>query len=125
MGDVKKDVVTEFMLMEYQDLYQNIIHLENKLFNHLSFFTTLFMGIVTASIAIFQLAKESDSSLPPPALLAVLSSLFALFVIVGRFELRIVAELRIRKMKFVEGITQIRQYFLKRTSPLQITLYYR
>jgi len=114
MGDVKKDVVTEFMLMEYQDLYQNIIHLENKLFNHLSFFTTLFMGIVTASIAIFQLAKESDSSLPPPALLAVLSSLFALFVIVGRCELRIVAELRIRKMKFVEGITQIRQYFVEK-----------
>ena len=113
-----KNMATEFMLMEYQDLYQNIIHLENKLFHHLSFFTTLFMGIVTASIAIFQLAKETDASLSPPALLAVLSLLFGLFVIVGRFELRMVTELRIRKMKFVEGITQIRQYFVERNKSI-------
>lgn len=113
-AEAREDVSTEFMLAEYQDLYQNIMHLENKLFSHLSFFTTVFMGIVTASVAILQLGKDASSSLARPEILLGLSLLFGLFVIVGRFELRMATELRIRKMKFVEGVTQIRQYFAEK-----------
>jgi hypothetical protein len=103
---------TEFMLTEYQDLYENVMHLENKLFNHLSFYTTLFMGIVTASVAIYQLVGDAGSWLTRPSILAVLSLVFVLFAVVGRFELRMTMELRVRKMKFIEGLTQLRQYFV-------------
>lgn len=102
------------MLAEYQDLYQNVMHLENKLFNHLSFFTTLLIGIVTASIAIVQLTGDRSGPVSGPIAVASVSVLFLLFFIVGRFELRMTTELRVRKMKFIEGITAIRQYFVDR-----------
>jgi hypothetical protein len=109
----------EFMLAEYQDLYQNVIHLENKLFNHLSFFTTLLVGIVTASIAIVQLVGETSGPLSRPIAVASVSLLFLLFFIVGRFELRMTTELRVRKMKFIEGITEIRRYFVDRDKVIE------
>jgi hypothetical protein len=107
------------MLAEYQDFYQNVIHLENKLFNHLSFFTTLFVGIVTASIAIFQLVGKTSAPLSRPIAVASVSLLFFLFFIVGRFELRMTTELRVRKMKFIEGITEVRQYFADRDKTVE------
>lgn len=110
---------TEFMLAEYQDLYQNIMHLENKLFNHLSFFTTLFVGIVTVSITIFRLAGRESTALSRPTTLALLSLLFLLFLVVARLELRMTTELRIRKMKFIEGITKIRQYFVDKDEAIE------
>jgi hypothetical protein len=108
------DATVKFMLAEYQDLYQNVIHLENKLFSHLSFYTTLFIGIITASIAILRLSENVSSPVGKPTILAMLLVLFLIFFVVSRFELRMTTELRIRKMKFIEGITQIRQFFVDR-----------
>ncbi|MDD2942833.1 MAG: hypothetical protein PHC51_07695 [bacterium] len=101
---------TQFMLEEYRDLYENIMHLENKLFNHLSFFTTLFLGIMTASVAVVQLTLARSMSLIDAVGLVTLP--FGLLFAVGRFEIRMTTELRIRKMKFVEGISRIREYFV-------------
>lgn len=112
--DNDSDIAAKFMLAEYQDLYQNVMHVENSLFSHLSFYTTLFMGIVTASIAILQLTRGSGAPLAVRSVLGWLALLLFLFLVVGRFELRMTTELRIRKMKFVEGITETRQYFLKK-----------
>ena len=117
--DDREKTTAEFMLAEYQDLYQNVMHLENKLFNHLSFFTTLLVGIVTASIAIVQLVGKTSAPLSRPIAVASVSLLFFLFFVVGRFELRMTTELRVRKMKFIEGITQIRQYFVDRDETIE------
>lgn len=117
-GDTANSAV-EYMLAEYQDLYQNIIHLENNLFNHLSFFTTLLIGIVTASVAIVQLVGDRSGPLSGPIAVASVSVLFLLLFIVGRFELRMTTELRVRKMKFIEGITAIRQYFVDRDEAIK------
>mgnify|MGYP001244297830 CR=1 FL=1 len=45
-ANASNETSVKFMLAEYQDLYQNVIHLENKLFSHLSFFTTLLLAVV-------------------------------------------------------------------------------
>jgi hypothetical protein len=107
----QKSQSIQFILEEYRDLYQNVMHLENKLFNHLSFYTTLFLGTVTASIAILQLTPNNTpmSFMDAVGMLCLLS---LLLYIVGRFEIHMTTELRIRKMKFIEGITSIRAYFV-------------
>ncbi len=107
-----------FMLEEYKDCYENIMHLENKLFSHLSLYTTLFLGLVTASNAIVQLGGTNASSTEQPAVWSKLLPLVLAFVFVSRFELRMTTELRVRKIKFVEAITQVRQYFVERDHPL-------
>jgi len=92
-----------FMAAEYQDLYENIMHIENELFSHLSFYTGLFTGTLAASVAIFGLMQNSESTLSQPVMVAILSPLFFFLFAVGRLELRMTTELRVRKMKFVEG----------------------
>jgi hypothetical protein len=115
----REKTTAEFMLAEYQDLYQNVMHLENKLFSHLSFFTTLFLGIVTASVAVLRLVGDISASLTRLLTVALLSMLFVLFLVVGRFELRMTTELRVRKVKFIEGITEIRRYFVDRDEVIE------
>lgn len=108
----QKSESVQFLLEEYRDLYQNVMHLENKLFNHLSFYTTLFLGTITASIAILQLTPNNT----PMSFIDALGLLFLvniLLYIVGRFEIHMTTELRIRKMKFIEGITSIRAFFVQ------------
>jgi hypothetical protein len=102
----------QFLLEEYRDLYQNVMHLENKIFNHLSFYTTVFLGSVTASIAILQLTPN-NTHLSSYDALGLLFITNILLYIVGRFEIHMTSELRIRKMKFIEGITSIRGYFVE------------
>jgi hypothetical protein len=111
-GDTHDEATTKFMLAEYEDLYQNVMHLENKLFAHLSFYTTLFMGVFTASIAILGLVMSADAPVASPWIAFLLALIFGVLLVVSRFELRMTTELRIRKMKFIEGITQSRQYFV-------------
>ena len=102
----------QFLLEEYRDLYENVMHLENKIFNHLSFYTTVFLATVTASIAILQLTPN-DTNLSSYDVLGLLFITNILLYIVGRFEIHMTSELRIRKMKFIEGITSIRGYFVE------------
>jgi hypothetical protein len=45
--------------------------------------------------------------------LGLLFLLSMLLFVVGRFEIHMTTELRIRKMKFIEGITSIRAYFVE------------
>jgi len=104
----------DFVLEEYKDCYENIMHLENKLFNHLSLYTTLFLGLVAASSAIVQLGSGSTSGVTGATVWFGLLLLMVAFVIVSRFELRMTTELRVRKIKFVEAITQVRQCFVER-----------
>jgi len=109
MSNNGHNAATEFMLAEYRDLYENVMHIENKLFNHLTFYTTLFVGLVTTSVAILQLLGGSDGAVSAPIMIGVA---FLLFFAISRYELRMTMELRIRKIKFIEGITQIREYFV-------------
>ena len=117
-ANASNETSVKFMLAEYQDLYQNVIHLENKLFSHLSFFTTLLLAVVTASIAILRLVGNATSLISKAGIPFGLFLLFLLFFVVSRFELRMTTELRIRKMKFIEAITQVRQYFIDNDSSI-------
>lgn len=110
VSDTAEWTSERFLLEEYRDLYQNVMHLENKLFNRLSLFTTFFLGILTASVALTQLGGRQSLSLPDA--LALMTLPYALLFLAGRFELRMTTELRARKIKFIEGIIKIREYFV-------------
>jgi len=112
--DPRKDSpASEFLLVEYQNLYQNVMAIERRLFHHLLFCLITFIGIVTASLALYQLLMlATPSTNERAAAVARLSLLFVLFVIVGQFELRLIGSLHIQKVKFIEGLAQIRQYFV-------------
>jgi hypothetical protein len=112
-----KPGTVDFMIAEYKDFYENVMHLETKLFNHLSYYTTLLLGIVTASVAILKLFE--DQGTPLSTGLLWLFAPFLVFAIIGAYELRMTTELRVRKMKFVEGITQIRQFFVDYDKPVE------
>lgn len=103
-------LISTFLLEEYKDLYQNVIHIEKKLFNHLSFFTTLFLGTMTASIAIFRLPESNAISLLDA--IGLISIPYLFLFIFGRLEIRMITELRVRKIKFIEGIVKIREFFI-------------
>lgn len=103
--------VAEFMIAEHQELCDNVMHLEKELFDHMSFYTGLFTASLAAAAAVLGLSDKLSDPRGLPTLFALLAPLFALLFFVGRLELRMTMELRVRKMKFVEGITQTRLYF--------------
>jgi len=133
MSEINENSIN-LLFREYDSLCNNIIHVETQLFNHNSFFTTLFLATATASTAILQLISKSEPfastssqssisgqvdtiSVSPSIGLFTLSLLFLVLFIIGRFELRIITQLRIRKMKFVESIIRIREFFIERDYP--------
>ena len=53
------ELASEFILKEYEDLYQNVMHMEKQLFEHLTFYTGLFTGTLAASVAMLGLLSEA------------------------------------------------------------------
>lgn len=104
---------SKFMMESYKDLSQNVMHIEGQMFNHMSFFLTLFIGVLTATIAIIQLTREPNQPINLIETIGVLSLPFLFLHLVGRFEVQMILQLRVRKIKFIEGIAKAREYFIK------------
>jgi hypothetical protein len=104
----------KFLIESYKDLSQNVMHIEGQMFNHMSFFLTLFIGVLTATIAIIQITRAPNQPISLIETIGVLSLPFLFLHFVGRFEVEMILQLRVRKIKFIEGITRAREYFIKR-----------
>jgi hypothetical protein len=122
--DNKSDVnVVPFVLEEYRDLYQNVMHIETKIFNHLTFFNTIFIGITTATIAGGQLARALSQPLPLKDILGFVTIPYFLLFLLARFSLRMTVALRIRKVKFLESLAKTRQFFIDMDSDKKLGEY--
>jgi len=101
----------KFLLEEYGDLYQNMIHVERKLFDHLALFVTLFLGLSSVGVGVYQFAVRGESAMTGELFPLLIGLLYLVLFLVGNFQLRMVIELRIRKMRFIDNIALIRQKF--------------
>jgi len=105
------DTSVKFLLEEYGDLYQNMIHVERKLFDHLALFVTLFLGLSSVAVGVYEFAVNSESAMPSELFFVLIGFLYLVLFLVGNFQLRMVIELRIRKMRLIDNIALIRQKF--------------
>jgi hypothetical protein len=78
----------------------------------MSFFLTLFIGVLTAAGAMVQLTKQSNQPLNFGDTLGLFALPFLLLCLIGQFEVEMIMQLRIRKIKFIEGIVKAREYFI-------------
>ena len=104
---------SKFMMESYKDLSQNVMHIEGQMFNHMSFFLTLFIGVLTATIAIIQITRIPNQPINLITTIGILSVPFFFLYLVGLFEVEMILQLRFRKIKFIEGIAKAREYFIK------------
>jgi hypothetical protein len=108
-----KELNSEFMMESYKDSSQNVMHIEGQLFNHMSFFLTLFIGTLTAAIAILQLTKQPNATISVTETMGIFCLPFLFLLLVGQFEVQMIMQLRVRKIKFIENIAKAREYFIK------------
>jgi hypothetical protein len=113
-----KNQDAEFMIESYRDSTQNVMHIEKELFNHVSFFLTIFIGVLTASIAILQLTREPDQPISMTETIGIFSLPFLFSWLVGQFEVQMIMQLRVRKIKFIEALIKVREYFIKQSPEL-------
>jgi len=110
---------TGFLLAEYQDLYENVMHIEKELFDHMSFYTGLFTATVAASITFIGLMDKFAPPMGLPVVAIGLIILWVILLVIGRIELRMTTELRVSKILFVEGLVQARLYFVDKEPALR------
>lgn len=92
--------------LEHQEASKLVQEAEATMHDLIKFYTTLFLGLITASIALVSLTK------PPQSIrLDWLGILWLGFFTVGILELNYFMELRIRKIKMVDRIVYIRELF--------------
>lgn len=109
---------SKFMMESYKDLSQNVMHIEGQMFNHMSFFLTLFIGILTASVAVFQITRAPNQTFSITEAVAIFSMPFLFLCFIGQFELQMIMQLRVRKIKFIEGIAKAREFYIEHESIL-------
>ena len=81
------DTSVKFLLEEYGDLYQNMIHVERKLFDHLALFVTLFLGLSSVAVGLYELAVKSESAMPSELFFVLIGLLYLVLFLVGSFQL--------------------------------------
>jgi len=86
-------------------------HVESQMVAHLRFYVTLLLGLGSVAIAILQFGRAS--TLP---IVGLVGLLFLVFWFAGEALRRVYVELRIRKMKAIEDLNSIREYFGGRSS---------
>lgn len=111
ISKIDKGESSRFMLASYNDLSQNVMHIEGQLFTHMSFFLTLFIGVLTAAGAIAQLTKQTNQPVSLSGTIGLFALPFLLLCLIGQFEVEMIMQLRVRKIKFIEGIVKAREYF--------------
>jgi len=102
------DKAKDFLTKEFEQSWGYQQHIESQMVNHLRFYVTLLLGIVSASIAI---AKFGAITTFPT--LGLISILFLVFFFVGNVLRIVYVQLRIRKILSIENLNNIREYFHK------------
>lgn len=103
------------MLEEFRDLYQNIMHIEDKILRLMTFYTTLFIGILTAALAIISQLPTSNTAVTTQDALRLCIFLSITLFIVAGYTLQMTIELRIRKIDFITALIRIREFFINST----------
>lgn len=103
--------VEQFLNEEFQQSWGYQQHIESQMVNHLRFYVTLLLGLSSVAIAIFKFG--SASTFPIAGLVGLLS---LGFWFTGQVLRTVYVELRIRKMKAIENLNSIREYFSHKSS---------
>jgi len=103
------EVADKFLLQEFTQSWGYQQHLESQMVNHLRFYVTILLALVSVSIAIF---KYHTPAVYP--IIGAIGVLFGVFWLVGLILRTAYLEIRIRKMKAIEDLNSIREYFAKK-----------
>jgi len=101
----------KFLIEEFQQSWGYQQHIESQMVNHLRFYVTLLLGLGSVAIAILKFGPAS-----PFPITGLLGLLFLGFWFVGQILRTVYLELRIRKMKAIEDLNSIREYFDSKSS---------
>jgi uncharacterized membrane protein YciS (DUF1049 family) len=106
-----KDTAEKFLTEEFQRSWGYQQHIESQMVSHLRFYVTLLLGLGSVAIAIFKFGPAS--TFPIAGLVGLL---FLGFWFAGQVLRTVYLELRIRKMKAIENLNSIREYFSGKSS---------
>jgi hypothetical protein len=95
----------EFLGREFEAAHSYFLHIENKLSNLVTFYGTLFVATVSACYYIF--TSDAFNGMR----LFALAGAGLVFFLLGLFILGMYTELRIRKIKILEQLAAIREFF--------------
>lgn len=99
-------IAEKFLTQQFQQSWAYQQHIESQMVNHLRFYVTLLLGLISAAIAISKFGPTS--AFPTVGLVGLL---FLGFWFAGQIFRTVYLELRIRKMKAIEDLNSIREYF--------------
>lgn len=106
-----EETTVRFLLEAYGDLYDAMLHIERKMFDHLTLFVSLFLGLSSVAIGIHQFTARTDPGSTNRLFPLLVGILYLVLHAVGTFQCRMVQELRIRKMRVIDGLALVRQRF--------------
>src|SRR5438309_9811597 len=114
--------------IELQETNKYFLQIESTMHDVIKFYSTLVLGVITASIALASMEVKAASS-GAPSLIATqvqkmrwLGFLWLVFAAIGYLTLLYFLELRIRKVKMIDRLSSILYYLALRESGIAETL---
>lgn len=101
-----EDAAEKLLTEQFKQSWGYQQHIESQMVNHLRFYVTLLLGLGSVAIAILKFGPAS--AFPITGLIGLL---FLVFWFAGQVLRTVYLELRIRKMKAIEDLNSIREYF--------------
>ena len=106
--------------MELQETNKYFLQIESTMHDATKFYSTLVLGVITASIALASMEVKAASSGAPSLIttqvqkMRWLGFLWLVFAAIGYLTLLYFLELRIRKVKMIDRLSSIRDYLATR-----------
>jgi len=106
--------------MELQETNKYFLQIESTMHDAMKFYSTLVLGVITASIALASMDVKAASSAAPSLIttqaqkMRWLGFLWLVFAAIGYLTLLYFLELRIRKIKMIDRLAAIRDYLATR-----------
>jgi hypothetical protein len=106
--------------MELQETNKYFLQIESTMHDAMKFYSTLVLGVITASIALASMEVKAASSGAPSLIttqaqkMRWLGFLWFVFAAIGYLTLLYFLELRIRKVKMIDRLSAIRDYLAAR-----------
>jgi len=106
--------------MELQETNKYFLQIESTMHDAMKFYSTLVLGVITASIALASMEVKAASSGAPSLIttqaqkMRWLGFLWLVFAGIGYLTLLYFLELRIRKVKMIDRLSSIRDYLATR-----------
>jgi hypothetical protein len=114
--------------MELQETNKYFLQIESTMYDAMKFYSTLVLGVITASIALASMEVEAASSGTPSLIttqvqkMRWLGFLWLVFAAIGSLTRLYFLELRIRKIRMIDRLAAIRDYLATRDGGAVATL---